>query len=491
MLPTLNYRACRFACCMAVRGDRCATLLLESYFSQVPRPEKGTSLASECSDRCTVRIATMQRGVPSGQGMGASRSEPMLSEYCKYVDNATAVLFQKLPKRGTHLSSPNAGLDKHYRTLWMRRATDVDACFVSAPWHDITEIEWRAHKLSKKLQTIASLWAHGLDWRRRHFIALNQCSRAQINEALRDATGSGHFDLYHANLTIFDSRLEGLAAAATLNHPPQPPNVIPIPLFHSSWAENRRTLARACHAALGMRRARPTDLVFRGSCLPVVHDGRQKLVDNLTGTTQLNTSARSSTLRLDLECAKGSFQSFASLVCNSTWTLVPSGSFPPTFMMYEAMVGGSLPLFAYFSSWGAARFPSSRATSEKGRFSPTNRWVLSRLTKKQLALPLASLTMEQIDRHMPFYDEGVRFSEFGAVLLSPDAASVLSVIEDTREQLPARQRRLREVLPYFSPNGTFAYILRCMALEARSAEYGGSVLRTPDYSSRPYSSTPA
>ena len=389
------------------------------------------------------------------------------ADYCAHVNRATAPLFVRLPKRGTALTQPNAGLDLLYRARWQREMhaqrvamRSPAACFIAAPWHDIVEIEWRVHKMTDKLQMIAALWLYGLDWRRRHFVALNQCSRAQLNEAVADAIArtSGHstsFNVLHVNLTLFESRLEGLAAAATFGHPPQPRNVVPIPLFHANWARDQSLMSSSCGAARRAGRLRSYGLVFRGSCVKVVHDGRRQLISALNAGTNATFGAAAP---INVSCVKESFTAFSSLVCNSAWTLVPSGSFPPTFMLYEAMLGGSLPLFAYFTSWGGARFSTDPDT-------PAIRTITSRITLERLARPLVPLNSMQIDALMPFYDEGVRFSEFGAALLAPDSAAVMRIVNNNSE-LHIKQRRLRAILPLFTPNGTFAYMLRRMHREA-------------------------
>ena len=128
-------------------------------------------------------------------------------------------------------------------------------------------------------------------------------------------------------------------------------------------------------------------------------------------------------------------------MCSSTWTLAPTGVWPPTFMIYEAMLAGSLPLFAYLD----ASLVREQETARRARFG----------CKRD------ALTADVADSLMPFYDEGVRFSEFGKVLFHPDADDVVRAVQETKD-VTERRAKLEAVRGYFTPNGTFAYILRRM-----------------------------
>merc|ERR1712190_187835 len=41
------------------------------------------------------------------------------------------------------------------------------------------------------------------------------------------------------------------------------------------------------------------------------------------------------------------YAEYVQHVNDSTWLITPSGTYPPVFMMYQAMQGGSLPIFPY------------------------------------------------------------------------------------------------------------------------------------------------
>mgnify|MGYP001311628090 CR=1 FL=1 len=76
-------------------------------------------------------------------------------------------------------------------------------------------------------------------------------------------------------------------------------------------------------------------------------------------------------------------------------------------------------------------------------------------------LPLKRMTADQIDALMPFYDEGVRFSEIGAVLLAPTVKQVLRTVNMmTAAEMQTRRVRMKAVASLFTPKGTFSYMLR-------------------------------
>ena len=59
--------------------------------------------------------------------------------------------------------------------------------------------------------------------------------------------------------------------------------------------------------------------------------------------------------------------------------------------------------------------------------------------------------MHSNDALMPFYDEGVRFSEIGAVLLAPTVKQVLRTVNTTAAEMQKRRVRMKAVASLFTP----------------------------------------
>ena len=104
-------------------------------------------------------------------------------------------------------------LEHFYRLEWQRRfdQTPGNFHFLSLPWHEIVEGPMNEGPSLRDLRLARRLW-NRLDWSRRHFILLNQCSMTQLN--LHRGGDSGFQWMRDDRLTVFDSRLWGLQLAA-------------------------------------------------------------------------------------------------------------------------------------------------------------------------------------------------------------------------------------------------------------------------------------
>ena len=217
-------------------------------------------------------------------------------------------------------------------------------------------------------------------------------------------------------------------------------------LYHSE--EPAPTAAR--HAAPGPTSSGANTAMQQESYLQA-NSGRTTLITALQQVEQHAAILRGTpTIGLNVSCQKEAFVQFAELVCDSDWTLTPSGAYPPTFMMYEALHAGSAPLYVFFEGRSSRRTPTALANPET---------PLSDECPDEL--PLKKMSADQIDALMPFYDEGVRFSEIGAVLLAPTVKQVLRTVNMmTAAEMQTRRVRMKAVASLFTPKGTFSYMLR-------------------------------
>ena len=366
--------------------------------------------------------------------------------------------------------------------------------FIHVPWHDITDMllpfgrKTSARKLQyTKLRKLAELW-RCLDWLRYHYVILMQASIDTIEADVAAATaghlslgGSTPFSFSHPRLLVFDSRLSALQYASCGLAPR--PNVVAIPLWHwpsvlsnrsrmssgilgrtaeQRFAEWSRATGYAQLSACGAKRMvdqehgggssgsavlssqarRPTHLSFRGNCDDASRPHRAKLLDRLRRHLKTRTN-ESKHATYDLSCRKALPEAYFAVLCSSQWYLAVSGTFPPSFMMYEAIFAGARPLFVFTAR---SQIPEQNATNCGGH---------------QL--------QDSLDAYLPFHDEGVRWSELGATISDwTDIHRLGTVVRERvlgnwtaagdlgtwRAPLPLSLRHS------FSPEGTFDYVLR-------------------------------
>ena len=294
-----------------------------------------------------------------------------------------------------------------------------------------------------------------------------QASESVILSRMR-YLGHRNFSLRQPMLTIFDSRLASLErvvlahAARSIGEVRElrtpdllSPHAVPIPLFGRLW-EGHFKLLRQCSRSSVRSRA----IGFRGTCSCAFEKetckvGRRNLARGLQaaakqGGAQVGIGAVAGTI--DARCiSEGEpmvgFEQMVQLMCGSEFTLAPSGTFPPTFMIYEAIAARSIPVFAIFPSIAVNPLKSSKLI----------RGAEANITR-------ATAT---IDKHMPFYDEGVAFSQFGLASFAPSADSVLRTM--AAANVSGMRRRLDAVAHYFTPDGTWDYMVRFMRRRLRVA----------------------
>ena len=383
------------------------------------------------------------------------------NQYRRWVDNLTAPLFKSM---NTSLSDnaiaqhahgsgklaalrkanpKNYGLDLFWRHRW-QESPFPGAFFISVPWHDLFEcIGSCSWSVPKKMAALGKIWNEKLDWSRPHFIALNQVYPSMVFQQ-----SEGRVNLSRPKLRIFDSRLEafedlvcrfspGYKGHSSVPRLPLPR--IPIPLFH--WPPTQdHAASQRCEGA-----ARTLQLAFRGTCDNGDRSHRAQIVQHLV---QQNLPGR------DLNCTRARLGTFTRLLCSAEWTLTPSGTCAPTFMIYEALHFGSLPMYVY----KASALMSRRLHWNCNPRSHGNR-----------------LPAEKLDTVLPFHDEGVRFSSFGKVVIVPQPEGKASqareheAFSQAMEEVATftkisnySQRRvvLDAVKHYFTPNGTWSYMLR-------------------------------
>ena len=389
-------------------------------------------------------------------------------------------------------------VDRTYRQLWWRAAAagqNRGVFFIPVMWGCIHHLSYHTAKRNSSYpfanwpHMLADLWNNGVDWRRRHFVALNLCSELAVDQFFQvrnwavscaNCRPKGSVEFRRRSLTVFVSRLEALEAAATYQRMPMP-RTIAIPCYQGytnhQWEHfSAPPVLHSC--ARSPNDARSHSLSFRGTCANGCQARRSRSTSSgantamqqesyrqlNSGRTTLITALQQEALQqeqhaailrgtpaigLNVSCQKEAFEEFAELVCDSHWTLTPSGVYPPTYMMYEALHAGSAPLYVFFEGRSSRRTPTALANPET---------PLSDECPDELALK--KMSADQIDALMPFYDEGVRFSEIGAVLLAPTVEQVLRTVNTTAAEMQKRRVRMQAVASLFTPNGTFAYMLR-------------------------------
>ena len=428
------------------------------------------------------------------------------SDYGRYLHFRTAFLstsvlsYRELQGIDRCKRAPIA-VDRTYRQLWWRAAAggqNPGVFFIPVMWGCIHHLSFHmanrrnsSYPFANWPHMLEDLWNHGIDWRRRHFVALNLCSELSVNQFFQvrnwavscaNCRSKGSFAFRRQTLTVFVSRLEALEAAATFQPMPMP-RTIAIPCYQGysnhQWEHSSAHSAPPVGALHSCARS-PNDtrghsLSFRGTCAngcPArrsrstssgantamqqesylqANSGRTTLITALQQVEQHVAIVRGTpAIGLNVSCQKEAFVQFAELVCDSDWTLTPSGAYPPTFMMYEALHAGSAPLYVFFEGRSSRRTPTALANPET---------PLSDECPDEL--PLKKMSADQIDALMPFYDEGVRFSEIGAVLLAPTVKQVLRTVNMmTAAEMQTRRVRMKAVASLFAPKGTFSYMLR-------------------------------
>ena len=237
-------------------------------------------------------------------------------------------------------------------------------------------------------------------------------------------------------MIVFDTRLFDLAAH--LQRIPVTHNSVPLPLLHRDQPALR----------LMPPRRRKFRVSFSGDCTNALRANVHAALHGF-GPSRVRPCG-----------TKVPVKQWAQEVANSNFTLAPSGTFPPTFMMYEAMLLGSIPVFV---------------------FSPAN--YTHHRDRERVMRRAEHLTTDDIDRLMPYYvrslrirpaparlvyafrchstrsqDEGFRFSRLGLFVSHPSAANITSAIAQAEPSVLARVAYLERWQRRFTLASTFDYV---------------------------------
>lgn len=199
-------------------------------------------------------------------------------------------------------------------------------------------------------------------------------------------------------VVVFDSRGADPLSSVDVGRRP----VVPIPLLHSkelqSWEEKKEQVffAGACHHEL--RRAFGPHLTVPPGPVP----GGRYAWDIRACNEEMP------------------YDDFARTLQESTWIIAPIGSMPPTFMTYEALQAGSLPLIP-FVNWSGPVEPQV--------------WL-------------------------PYQDIGVRWNEFALFVHEANLTSLKQTVEAIPTQdVKKRLAIVKKLRPLFTADGLNTYII--------------------------------
>lgn len=135
-----------------------------------------------------------------------------------------------------------------------------------------------------------------------------------------------------AQMVVFDTRLFDLAER--LQHVPVMHNSVPLPLLHRDQP--------APH--LRAPKMRRFHVSFSGDCTNPMRSSIARWLKDVP-RARVHACGR-----------KIAVHQWWQEVANSNFTVAPSGTFPPTFMLYEAMLLGSIPVLVFsaaeYTLWG-------------------------------------------------------------------------------------------------------------------------------------------
>jgi len=355
-------------------------------------------------------------------------------EYRQYVVKLCADAF---PDRSKYVQD----LDRAYRQEW-ERVPLKGYFYISIPFHTVLD-EWgdpvkalEQRTISPNIVKAIGIWK-SLDWSRKHFVFFAQVSFSSIN-LFTWSTHAPGFIWNKDNLIIFDARLWNLALA--LKGLTSPTKLFPVPLFHGVGPGfedidrcARLTTTRKTRAYLSglIDLKRPTrEFVMRG-----LKKRFRGVADVVINTEKVDR------------------RTFVKAICHTTFVICISGTFPPTFMIYEAMHAGALPIFIVDS---LPYLPNNTAFTTRKSFS----------------------NLKSMDQFMPFGDNGVHFSKFGIMLRSndPDLLDrIEAAISMKHSEVLERQKYLKKVVKRFTTSGAFQYAIRTMDRIVTTSSYPSQV----------------
>jgi len=387
----------------------------------------------DCSWYTSCDLNNLKRS-PTHRTFAVAVASERATSYEHWLRNATEEAFP-----ATKLTP----LEHFYRLEWQRKYEQTPGTFhfLSLPWHEIVEGPMNQGPSPADLRLARRLW-NRLDWSRRHFILLNQASMTQLNLHRREP---GFEWMRGDRLTVFDSRLWGLQLAAAGRA--SVTELVPTPLLNFRGDAHYAPFQRCRDAPKTLK------LLYAGrsggSAVP--RPGRN--VTKLRAW-EAQLKARFGTSAIQFSTTHGNYggykltgSKFPQSLCSTTWFLVISGVFPPAFMIAEAMQAGALPIFLA----GPGSLPDGVQMPRPTRMSS----------------PFGVLEHEphQWDHLLPFHDEGVSFSRFGAVIPvdSDDiGAKIEQLLSLPDESVRRRQEYMRSIVSGYTAAGTFSYALRKM-----------------------------
>ena len=393
----------------------------------------------------------------------------MAADYRRQVDGAAGQIMQGFTRESRAGDTVQGSLlMQYYTNQWQKAHESPPAFFIALDFNVIVEGYAREGKMGP-LGMFLDLWAQ-LDWSRKHFMVLQQCSPEQLEHYAQKL--KPEFQLLHPNLTVFDSRLTNLKLAT--RHPAlqswqqrrvgsqsaagwAAKHIVPIPVFHGDDPHGKNlSVLRNCSGSV------KSGAYFAGSIKhgprpadekePIPLSARKAIYAVVTNDEVLRRRVKVDAYRVNDTVGQVPFSKFAENLCAASFALVGSGTFTPSFMTVEAIHAGTLPIFVV-----------GNGTCCRPEGLPMAR---SRAATRSTAALLAGAAeaRRDYDDLLPFYDEGVRFSRFGEIVpVGTLTAPLLRELIDSKEAyLAAKRQALRDVAPRFTPEGTWQYILRRM-----------------------------
>mmetsp|Transcript_70448 Transcript_70448/g.199794 ORF Transcript_70448/g.199794 Transcript_70448/m.199794 type:complete len:477 (-) Transcript_70448:131-1561(-) len=212
------------------------------------------------------------------------------------------------------------------------------------------------------------------------------------------------------NVVVFESRGKENIVEGTVGLHPR----VPVPLLYGRKAQ------------LTPVENRSQDVFFAGAChLSSVRYQFGK--DRVVGTEPLTTGRYNwNVFRCDEKVPKRDFRGFLQ---NSTWVVCPGGTMPATFMTYEAIQAGALPIIPFTDYANHGNFSSPAEGQEPFLW-------------------------------LPYQDIGVRWNEFAMLVPIQQLADMKGLVERMEPaELERRRGLLRKYRPLFTTEGLSAYIL--------------------------------
>ena len=308
--------------------------------------------------------------------------------------------------------------DRNYRKEWKRHMDTSTTTFLSIPWNFAIEELARppAYNYSG-LHAITHIFKN-MDHTRKHSVVFNQASVGQIDFWM--AKASIPYQGLPACIVIFESRLFELYDALRLTTPLRRQFAVPL---------------------------------FRGTLetqWPKKHSGKVFVSLGTVNHSAVREEVRDVTLKLVASHTKRivfypdviKFERWYGHMRNSEWAVMCSGTYPPTFMLYEAILLGTLPIFILTNT--------------------TPFWLTykQKIKGELVKTPLPSTADPY--QHMPFAGDDVDYRRFSYILRPQDFTTGLleTILAMPQEQVEEKRSYLRSVQERFTLKSSFDYMMR-------------------------------